>query len=216
MRATTRPGHQAAAVAPRTATKTIAASRVQGRLSGSMRWPTAGSSVGTSASQIARPSDRPDQCADRADDRAVRQQHEPEVLLGRADRRERAELAEPSLRDDGEARGGNQRGQEQEDGGHGEHRQRVCRPVALPSLGPREGGPVAAGGPIREGVDRVGVGVDQDRDLVRCSRGRGGDEGELVAQITWVLDDADDGPATAVEGQSAPRSRVRGAWPRRR
>ena len=55
MRATTRPGHQAAAVAPRTATKTIATSRVQGRLSGSMRWPTAGSSVGTSASQIARP-----------------------------------------------------------------------------------------------------------------------------------------------------------------
>ena len=59
MRATARPGHHAAAVAPRTATKTIATSSVQGRLSGSMRWPTAGSSVGTSASQIARPTIAP-------------------------------------------------------------------------------------------------------------------------------------------------------------
>ena len=148
--------------------------------------------------------DRPDQGADRAHDRAVGQQHEPEVLLGRADRRERAELAEPSLRDDGKARGGDQRGQQQEDGGHGEHRQRVRRPVALPSLGPCEAEPGAGRGPVHERVDRVGVGVDQDRRVVRCSRGRGRDEGELVAQVTWVLDDADDGPATAVEGQRIP------------
>src|SRR5215211_6449101 len=147
--------------------------------------------------------DRPDQCADRADDRAVGQQHEPEVLLGRADRRERAELAEPSLGDDGKPCGGNQRGHEQEDGGHGEHRQRVCPPVALPGLGPYERGPLA-GVPIHEGADRVGAGVDQDRRLVRRSRRRGGDEGELVAQITWVLDDADDGPATPVESQRVP------------
>ena len=151
--------------------------------------------------------DRSDQRADRADDRAVRQQHESKVLLGRADRSEHAELAEPALRDDGEACGGDQRGQQQEDGGHGEHRQRVCRPVALPSLGPRERGPVALAPRVRKastGVDRFGAGVDQDRDVVRCSRGRGGDEGELVAQVAWVLDDADDGSATAVEGKRLP------------
>jgi hypothetical protein len=148
--------------------------------------------------------DRPDHGADRADERAIGQQHEPEVLLGSADRRERAELAQPSLRDDGKAGGGNQRGQEQEDGGHREHRQRVRPPVALPGLGPCEAEPGAVRGPIHEGVERVGVGVDQDRHVVRCSRGRRGDQGELVAQITWVLDDADDSPATAVEGQRIP------------
>jgi hypothetical protein len=110
--------------------------------------------------------DRPDQRADRADHRAIGQQDEPEVLLGRADRRERTKLAEPSLRDDGKARGGNQRGQEQEDGGYGEHRQRVCPLVALPRLGPCEAGQ-GGGGPILEHGDRVGAGVDQDRDVVR-------------------------------------------------
>jgi hypothetical protein len=53
--------------------------------------------------------DRSDQCANRADERAVREQHEAKVLLGRADRSEHAELAEPSLRDDGEACRGNER-----------------------------------------------------------------------------------------------------------
>ena len=71
--------------------------------------------------------DRPDECGDRPDERAVGQQHEADVLLRGADGGEHAELAEPSLRDDREAGGGDQRGQEQEDGGHGEHRQRVCR-----------------------------------------------------------------------------------------
>ena len=50
----------------------------------------------------------------------------------------------------------------------------------------------------------AGVGVDEDRDEIRSPRGRGGDKGELVAQITWVLDDADDRPATAVEGKRLP------------
>ncbi len=58
-RATARPGHQAAAVAPRTATRTTIASSVQGRLSRSMRWSTAGSSVGAIASQSARPATVP-------------------------------------------------------------------------------------------------------------------------------------------------------------
>ena len=80
--------------------------------------------------------DRSDQCADRADDCAVREQHESKVLLGRADRSEHAELAEPSLRDDGEACRGNERSQQHEDGGHGEHRQLGCRLVVAPKLGP--------------------------------------------------------------------------------
>ena len=41
------------------------------------------------------------------------------------DCREHAELAEPTLSDDSEARGGNQRGQEQEDGGDGKQCERV-------------------------------------------------------------------------------------------
>ena len=57
---------------------------------------------------------------------------------------------------------------------------------------------------FRIGADRVVACVDQDRDVVGCSRGRGRDECELVAQITWVLDDADNRPAKAVEGKSLP------------
>ncbi len=148
-----------------------------------------------------------DQCADRADDHAVPQQHESKVLLGRADRGEHAELTEPSLRDDGEAGCGNERRQEQEDGGHREHRQRRCLLVLAPRPGRHAGGPVAlgdAGGSFQEGADRVVACVDQDRDVVGCSRGRGRDECELVAQVTWVLDDADNRPAMAVEGKCLP------------
>ena len=57
---------------------------------------------------------------------------------------------------------------------------------------------------VDEGVHRAGVGVDEDRDAIRSSRGRGGDQRELVAQIAWVLHDADDRPATAVEGKRLP------------
>ena len=74
--------------------------------------------------------ERPEQRADRTDDRAVGEKHEPEVLPGRTDRSEHAQLTEPSLGDDGEACGGDERGQQQEDRGHGEHRQRV-RPRLL-------------------------------------------------------------------------------------
>ena len=69
--------------------------------------------------------DRAEDGGDHSDDGAVCQQHEPEMLLSRPDGREHAELAEPTLRDDSEARGGNERGQEQEDGGDREHCQRV-------------------------------------------------------------------------------------------
>ena len=114
---------------------------------------------------------------------------------------EHAELAESPLRDDGKTGGGDERGQEKEDGGHREHRQRA-RPLAVP---PPSGGP-GPGGPAglltgAEAVDRFGVRVDQKRDGVGRSCGRGRDKGELVGQLTGVLDDADDGPATAIEGQ---------------
>ena len=68
--------------------------------------------------------------------------------------------------------------------------------------GPHQRGPVSQ--LLHEGVHRAGVGVDEDRDVIRSSRGRGGDQRELVAQVTWVLDDADDRPATAVEGNRQP------------
>ncbi len=149
--------------------------------------------------------DRPEQRADRADDRAVGEKHEPEVLPGRTDRSEHAQLAEPSLSDDGEACRGDERGQQHEDRGHGEHRQRVRPPVVAPRLGPHQRGPVSLEVLlVDEGVHRAGVGVDEDRDVIRSSCRRGGDERELVAQIAWVLDDADDRPATAVEGKRLP------------
>ena len=54
-RATARAGHQAAAVAPRTARRAAMAIRPHGRLSRSMRWSTADSSVGAKTTQSARP-----------------------------------------------------------------------------------------------------------------------------------------------------------------
>ena len=53
-------------------------------------------------------------------------------------------------------------------------------------------------------VDRFGVRGDQKRDGVGRSCGCRRDKGELVGQLTGVLDDADDGPATAIEGQRVP------------
>ena len=69
--------------------------------------------------------DRPGDCRDCPDDGAVGQQHEAEMLLRGADGGEHAELAEPSLRDDREPRGGNERSQEEEDGGHRGDRERL-------------------------------------------------------------------------------------------
>ena len=91
-----------------------------------MRWSTADSSVGAKPTQTASAGDRPAERGDRADEGAVGQEHEAEVLLRGADGGEHAQLPEPSLGDDREAGGGDQRGQEEEDGGDGEHRQRVC------------------------------------------------------------------------------------------
>ena len=149
--------------------------------------------------------DRPDHCADGADDGAVRQQHEAQMLRCCAGRGEHAELAESALRDDGEAGGGDERGEEQEDGGNREHRQRARPPAVSPAGGgPRPGG--YAGLPAgTKAVDRL-----------RCPRrparvtvsGAPADAGETRAnssvRLTGVLDDADDGPAAAVERQRVP------------
>jgi hypothetical protein len=52
-----------------------------------------------------------------------------------------------------------------------------------------------------EGLERLVTYVGHDDHVVRCERGRGRDEREFVAELTRVLDDADDGPAPAVESQ---------------
>ena len=146
--------------------------------------------------------DRPDDCGDRPDDGTVRHQHEAEVLLRCADRREHAELPEPSLRDDCKPCRRNQRGQQEEDGGDGEDRQRLRRTADVASTfhGAREGrlGVVALG--TVKGLARHGVRLDEHGDPVRA-RGRGRDESELVAQLSRVLDDADDRPSSPVECQ---------------
>ena len=73
----------------------------------------------------------------------------------------------------------------------------------LPERRTRPGGPAALLTGAKA-VDRSGVRVDQKRDGVGRSCGCGRDKGELVGQVTGVLDDADDGPATAIEGQRVP------------
>ena len=202
-RATARPGHQAAAVAPSDGDEDDHRQQRPGQAEPVDAMVDRGLERRGDREPERETRDRSDQRADRTDDRAVGQQHESKVLLGRADRREHAELAEPSLRDHGEACGGDQRGQEQEDGGHREHRQRVGRPVALRVSDPAKADRSPTFASAKASTD-AGAGVDQHRDVVRCSRGRGGDEGELVAQIAWVLDDADDGPAAAVEVKRLP------------
>ena len=144
--------------------------------------------------------DRPDDCGDRPDDEAVGEQDQAEVLLRGADGGEHAELTEPALSDDCEACGGDQRGEEEEDGGHGDHRQRVhpFRRVVAPhhlSHECRYGCP--------EGAEQLEVGVDQNGDVLR-RRGRGGDKSELVGQLARVLDDAHDRPPHSVECQGRP------------
>jgi hypothetical protein len=148
--------------------------------------------------------DRPDERGDCPDDGAVRQQHEPDVLLRRADRSEHAELPEPSLRDDREPRSRDQRGAEQEDRGHGEDRQRLHRAagVASPVRDPHQGGVAAHG--VEEGGDRCLARAHEDVDVVGAGI-RGGDERELVSELPRVLDDADDCASGPVERELRAR-----------
>jgi hypothetical protein len=127
------------------------------------------------------------------------------VLLCRADGGEHAELPEPSLCDDCEARGGNEGGQEKEDGGHGEDRQCLRRTADVASALHRagEGRAEAIALEAIEGVERRGARLDEHGDPVRA-HGRGRDESELVAQLRRVLDDAHDNPLTPVESQRRP------------
>ena len=215
-RATARPGHQAAAVAPSDRDEDDQREQGPGQAQPVEAMIERGLQSRDDRQPECETDDCSDQCADRADDRTVPQQYESKVPLGRADRGEHAELAEPSLSDDGEAGCGNERRQEQEDSGYGEHRQRRCLLVAAPRPGRHGGGPAALGASLEEGEDRVVACVDQDRDEVGCSRGRGRDKRELVAQITWVLDDADNRPVKAIEGKSLARARARGSVRHRR
>ena len=68
----------------------------------------------------ATPSDAPNG-GDRADHRATRHHDEAQVPLGRSDRGEHPQLAQAPLGDDDEARGGDQRDEEQHDRGDDEH-----------------------------------------------------------------------------------------------
>ena len=62
-RATVRPGHQAAAIAPKSARRTVSAISSHGRLSRSTRWSTADSSVGANTTHSARPTSVPQSAA---------------------------------------------------------------------------------------------------------------------------------------------------------
>ena len=206
-RATARPGHQAAAVAPRTATRTTIASSGQGTLSRSMRWSTAGSSVGATASQSAKPTTVPinapiapttaplvsstsRRCfsvapiaASMPSWRSRRCAITAKPAAATSVARSRKTVATENIASASAAR-------------------LLCR-ASDPANADRSPAFALHEG-VDPGVDRFGAGIDQHRDLVRCPGGRGRDERELVAQIAWVLDDADDGPAAAVEGERLP------------
>ena len=121
--------------------------------------------------------DRAEDRGDHSDDRAVGQQHEPEVFLSRPDCREHAELAEPTLRDDGEARGRNERGQEQEDGGDGEHCERVRGLDLTAAPGSREARTAVFGQGLCKGAEPFGLASTR---TVTFS-GAPADEGEMRA-----------------------------------
>jgi hypothetical protein len=111
--------------------------------------------------------DRAESRADHPDDGAVRQQHEPEMLLSGPDGREHAELAEPPLRDDSEARGGNERGQEQEDGADGEQCERVCGLDLAAGARSREARTAVPGQGVCEGAELLLARVDENGDVLR-------------------------------------------------
>ena len=141
---------------------------------------------GANTNQSARPTIVPSTAPIAPDDGAVGQQHESEVLLRRADRGEHAELAEPSLCDDREACGGDQRGQEQEDGGHGEHRQRARPPASFRRvLGPATSAERAVvARRVEEGADRRRRSAST-RTVTRS--GAPADEGETRANSSLRL-----------------------------
>ena len=98
------------------------------------------------------------------------------MLLSSPDCREHAELAEPTLRDDGEARRGNERGKEQEDGGDGEQCERVCG-LDLAAVPNSREARTAVPFEVCEGVELLFARVDQNGDVLR----RPADEGETKA-----------------------------------
>ena len=198
-RATARPGHQAAAVAPRTATRTTIASSVHGRLSRSRRWSSAVSSVGTSANQSPRPTTVPSSApiapttAPLVITTSRRCFSVAPIAASMPSWRSRrcAMTAKPAAATS-EARSRNTVATEN-----------ISSSSAGLSL-PRIIWSTTAGPGSRSWAQSGAVG--QDGDVVRRPGGRGRDEGELVAQIGGVLDDADDGPACPSRARVSPIS----------
>ena len=90
------------------------------------------------------------------------------MLLSSADGRQHAELAEPTLRDDSEAGGGNERGQEQEHGGDGEQCERVCGLDLAAAPRSREARTEATPGQgVGKGAELLLARVDQNGDVLR-------------------------------------------------
>ena len=135
-----------------------------------MRWSTADSSVGATTTHSASPASVPTSAAIAPTRAPCATSDEPDVLVGGPDGREHAELAEPALGDDREARSGDQRGQQHEDRRYGEHRQRILRPLVRPGLGPRERGLASLAQRLHERPDRPLAGRDENRDVIRSAR----------------------------------------------
>ena len=84
------------------------------------------------------------------------------------DCRQHAELAEPTLRNDSEARGGDERGQEQEDGGDGKQCERVSGlDLAAAPQSPEARTAVLLLQGVCEGAELLFARVDQNGDVLR-------------------------------------------------
>ena len=126
-------------------------------------------------------------CAGDADNDSVGDHREANLAVGRAERAQHAQRPEPALRDDSEARGGNQTDEEETDRLECEDDHRNC------GLARGRAGSLArrrARG--SECIDRTSGGVEQDRHLGRWVGLSGRDECELVTQAQGVLDEPDD------------------------
>lgn len=134
---------------------------------------------------------RADQRTDNADHGAVRHHDQAHVAVGRAERAQHAQTAQPSLGKHREAGHRDQADEDQPDDGDREHDEGGADPVGLHRCdrvsSAREG----------EAGDGGGRGVEEHRHLIRLGELPRGDEREVVEQVLWVLDQPEHAPRTS-------------------
>ena len=135
--------------------------------------------------------DEADDCSDETHDHTVRPHHQADVTVGRSERFEHPDRAEPPLGEHGEAADRHERNEQ--------------HPYDQRSQGDRLGIDRIGRGDRRrrlhrrpDGARRHAMSVEECRDLCRRLQLSGGHEGELVEQALGVLHHPDDAPFRAV------------------